>query len=138
MNKNIMSVLLPYLEHKDIQRFEQCSRQCAVYANHWPVWRNVFHEYHLVKNKELLPEGERQLSHEEEANSDYRAACKRCYIYVKKNQGEELFETHIADYKKGEAFVILEEFTLSLYELPKTVVGIPIRVIESATSKMAP
>jgi hypothetical protein len=53
---------------------------------------------------------------------EYRDACKRCYIYLKKNKSEEddEYETEeLADYYKGEAMIILEEFTLALNEVPK-------------------
>lgn len=42
-------------------------------------------------------------------------------MYLKKNASEEdeVVPEDIADYYKGEVFVIIEEFTLSLVELPK-------------------
>ncbi len=42
LNKNIMSILLPYLKHDEILKFEACSTKTALFANHWPVWKNIY------------------------------------------------------------------------------------------------
>jgi hypothetical protein len=135
LNKNIMSVLLPYLTQPEILRFEACSKQTAVFANHWPVWKNVFCELHLIRNKHRLPEEERHLQGDEE----YRAACKRCFIYIRSNRSEEddAVEPALADYYKGESFVIIEEFLLSLSELPEAVSSFPYKPIDYVNSKLA-
>lgn len=88
--------------------------------NYWPVWKNIYSDFHLVRNANVLPVEERALTEDEQTQHDYRAACKRCYLYILKNvHVEEVLEPELADYYKGEAFIILEELTLSLLEIPK-------------------
>lgn len=55
LSKNIMSVLLPYLEHNEILRFEQTSKKMMVQGHYWPVWKNIYTEQHL-KNQKLPKE----------------------------------------------------------------------------------
>lgn len=48
--------------------------------------------------------------------------CKRSFIYQKRQaslEDEYIEDTTLVDYKKGEAFIILEEFVLTLKELPQ-------------------
>jgi hypothetical protein len=42
LNKNVMSVLLPYLEHPEILKVEACNRKMSVFASFWPVWKNIY------------------------------------------------------------------------------------------------
>ena len=70
---------------------------------------------------ERLPAQEREMTEEEQDSHDYRAACKRCFVFIQNNLTDEdlAVAPDIADYYKGEAFIILEEFTLSLMEFPR-------------------
>jgi hypothetical protein len=44
LNKNVMSVLLPYLEQPDILKVEGCNHKMSVFASFWPVWKNIYSE----------------------------------------------------------------------------------------------
>ncbi len=55
----------------------------AVYVNYWPVWRNIYYEQHLVNPK--IPKEVKEMTQAEQEGQDYREACKRCYVYMKKN-----------------------------------------------------
>lgn len=95
----------------------------AVLVNHWPVWKNIYFDFFLsARCADKLPPVERVMTEEETEAHDYKAACKRCFLYIKRNQNEEDQEVEegIADYYKGEAFIIIEEFFLSLNDLPRT------------------
>jgi len=50
LNKNVMSILLPYLEHPEILKVEGCNRKMSVFASFWPVWKNVYCDQHLKDN----------------------------------------------------------------------------------------
>lgn len=86
MNKNVMSIMLPYLNLQELNKLEQTSRGLALFVNHWPVWKNIYCDYYLgPKCAERLPLSEHEMTEEERVANDYRAACKRCYLYIKKN-----------------------------------------------------
>ena len=55
LNTNAMSVLLPYLEHSEIQRLEGCNLKMSVLADSWPVWKNIYSEQHK-KNRNIPKE----------------------------------------------------------------------------------
>ena len=78
LNKNVMSVLLPYLEQPDILKVEGCNRKMSVFASFWPVWKNIYSEQHLKDGK--IPKEVKDMTEEEQRHQDYRGACKRCYI----------------------------------------------------------
>ena len=74
----------------------------AVFANFWPVWKNIFTDHH--KKNPKLPDSEKEMREEELNSNDYRAACKRCTLYIQKNiDEEEEVPEDLADYYKGEA-----------------------------------
>jgi hypothetical protein len=50
LNKNIMSILLPYLKHDEILRVEGTCKSLYISSNYWPVWKNIF-DYHKVDQK---------------------------------------------------------------------------------------
>ena len=52
LNKNVMSLLLPYLNHEELLNVECTIKQMAVFVNFWPVWKNIYYEQHL-KNARL-------------------------------------------------------------------------------------
>lgn len=78
-----MSIALPYLSHDELLLAEQTNKQMAVYVNNWPVWRNIYYEQHLVNPK--IPKEVKEMTQAEQEGQDYREACKRCYVYMKKN-----------------------------------------------------
>ena len=55
-----------------------------VFANFWPVWKNIYTDYHLKSS--TIPADVKKMSSEEENKKDYRAVCKKCFIYLKKNE----------------------------------------------------
>lgn len=77
------------------------------------------------------------MTEEEQSNHDYRNACKRCFIYLKKKESEEdeFYEEDLADYYKGEAMIIMEEFLLSLLNIPKLYLKL-FSTFELVTSKV--
>ena len=117
MNKNIMSIMLPYLDHKEILRVEGCSRKMALFAGDWPVWKNIYCEYHSKNMK--IHKDEREMRDEEIFLRDYRSACKRCYIAKNKNYIEDEISEEIAEYKKGESKIIVEELIFTFLEIPQ-------------------
>lgn len=121
LNKNVTSILLPYLTVPELLKVEQVSKLMAMHVGNWPVWKNIYFDFYLEKQKERLPPHEREMTEEEQESHDYRAACKRCFVFIQKNLTDEdlAVAPDIADYYKGEAFIILEEFTLSLMEFPR-------------------
>jgi len=121
LNKNVTSILLPYLTLPELLKLEQVSKVMAMHVSNWPVWKNIYFDFYLVKQKDRLPAQEREMTEEEQDSHDYRAACKRCFVFIQKNLTDEdlALAPDIADYYKGEAFIILEEFTLSLMEFPR-------------------
>lgn len=98
MSKNVMSVLLPYNTQMEINRFEQTNKKMLLFSNFWPVWKNIYCDFHLPNT--AIPADTKSLTEEEQENRDYRAACKRCYLYVKDNT-EEVIPDHLLDYKRG-------------------------------------
>lgn len=95
-------------------------------ANFWPVWKNTYQDYHKKNNN--IPEDVKKLTTEEEEKKNYRSACQRCFIYLKKNVKEEIPEDMI-DYMKGARIVIIEEFLFTLSRLPE-LYHIPFTILE--------
>lgn len=65
---------------------------------------------------------------DEVESQDYRAACKRCFTYIKNNCKEEILP-ELVDYLKGYRIVVLEEFLLSLIKLPSVYIY-PVYLLE--------
>ena len=97
-------------------KIEQTSKKLYVFANFWPVWKNIYYDQHLKNEK--IPQSVKALNNDEYSNQDFRPACKRCFIYVKKNIEEEI-PADMVDYFKGYRIVIIEEFLTSLNRLPE-------------------
>ena len=55
---------------------------------------------------------------DEQKNNDYREACRRCFVYLKRNVEEDV-HPELIDYLKGERIIIIEEFALSVIRLPE-------------------
>ncbi len=66
------------------------------------------------------------MTSQEHEKQDYREACKRCFLYVKKNCHEEI-PIEIKDYLKGYRIIVLEEFADTFYEVP-TLYVYPLKV----------
>lgn len=138
-----MSIALPYLTHDELLRAEGCNKQMAIFVNYWPVWKNIYQEQHLVNSK--IPAEVKELTQDEQDNHDYRQACKRCFIYLKNNETEEdkAVPEDLADYYKGEAHIILEEFTLSLIDFPRVIglgifkaINLALKFLDEASDKI--
>ena len=71
---------------------------------------------------------------EESEKLDYKAVCKRCFMYLKTNCKEEILP-ELVDYLKGYRVVILEEFTMSLIKLPSLYLY-PIGVLDFLIEKI--
>eukprot|EP00347_Sterkiella_histriomuscorum_P012885 403366845 len=115
LSKNVMSVLLPNLEHNEILRLEQCSRKMLINGHHWPVWKNIYQEQHLKNPK--IPKEYSYMNMIEQQNNDYRATCARSFLYLKQNVEAEIPE-ELLDYTKGSRVIIVEELIHSIQELP--------------------
>jgi hypothetical protein len=63
LNKNVMSVLLPYLDHPDILKVEACNRKMSIFADFWPVWKNIYGEQH--KKNPKIPKEVSDMTEEE-------------------------------------------------------------------------
>lgn len=124
--------MLPYLYHDEIMKFEQCCKKTLIYSSYWPVWKNIYQEQHRKHPK--IAADISQMNNDEQKNNDYRGACKRCFIYLKKNVEEEI-PPDLVDYIKGEKVIIIEEFTLSIVRLPEAYIY-PIQAIEVISDKM--
>ena len=58
-----MSVLLPYLDHPEILKVEACNRKMSVFADFWPVWKNIYGEQH--KKNPKIPKEVSDMTEEE-------------------------------------------------------------------------
>lgn len=63
LNKNTMSLLLPYLKQNEIQNVERMNKKLYVFANFWPVWKNVYYETHM--KDERIPKETLEMTIEE-------------------------------------------------------------------------
>lgn len=93
----------------------------SVFADFWPVWKNIYCDQHLKNPK--IPKEVSDMTEEELRIQDYRGACKRCYIHLQTliKEEEEFLEEDIADYRKGEGMIILEEFFKTLLDIPEAI-----------------
>ena len=66
LNKNVMSIALPYLPHDELLLAEQTNKQMAIFVNYWPVWRNIYYEQHLVNPK--IPKEVKDMTQAEQDN----------------------------------------------------------------------
>jgi hypothetical protein len=65
LNKNVTSILLPYLTIPELNKLEQVSKMMAVHVGNWPVWKNIYFDYYLKKCQDRLPLNEREMTQEE-------------------------------------------------------------------------
>lgn len=82
----------------------------------WPVWKNIYTDQHLRNCK--IPINVKNMQGNEADSNDYREACKRCFLYFKRNFEEEI-HPDMVDYVKGSWLIIIEELLRSLENLPK-------------------
>jgi hypothetical protein len=108
------------------------NKKMYVFANFWPVWKNVYTETHMKDAR--IPKDILNMTFEESEKLDYRAVCKRCFTYVKNNCQEEILP-EMVDYLKGYRRVVLEEFHNSLLEFP-TIYLFPIRILAFIADKI--
>lgn len=132
LSKNVGSVLLPYLDHPDLLHFETTNKKAYVLANYFPVWKNVFEEVYLNDHvkKDKIPIKEIEMTRDEKSDQNFKAACKRGFLYLKEKYGEEIPE-EIFDYTMGITFVILDELSNSLSEVPELILH-PANYLEKA------